>query len=52
VRVYLDGGPSSAAEPSTIVDVTGDVPKVLRIGALSLAELRTVVPDLLGPESG
>jgi L-threonylcarbamoyladenylate synthase len=52
VRVYLDGGPSSATEPSTIVDVTGDVPRVLRIGALSLAELQTVVPELLGPESG
>lgn len=50
VDVYLDGGPSGEAMPSTIVDLTGDVPKVLRLGALSLDELRSVVPDLLDPE--
>src|ERR671939_45804 len=32
VRVYLDGGPCADAVPSTIVDVTGDVPKILRDG--------------------
>ena len=46
VEVYLDGGPSGDAVPSTIVDLTGDVPKVLRAGAVSLAELREVVPEL------
>lgn len=50
VDVYLDGGPSGDSMPSTIVDLTGDVPKVLRLGALSLDELRSVVPDLLDPE--
>ena len=35
--------------PSTIVDGTAEVPRVLRLGALSLAELREVVPELLGP---
>ena len=46
VDVYLDGGPSGDAVPSTIVDLTGDVPTVLRAGAVSLAELREVVPEV------
>ena len=34
------------AQASTIVDVTGDTPRVLRAGAIPLAALREVVPDL------
>lgn len=49
VAVYLDGRPSGDLVPSTIVDVTGDVPRVLRLGAVSLAELREVVPELTAP---
>ncbi|MFI0775166.1 L-threonylcarbamoyladenylate synthase [Streptomyces sp. NPDC021212] len=46
VSVYLDGGPTPAAVPSSIVDVTGKVPVLLRAGALSAEQLREVVPDL------
>lgn len=46
VDVYLDGGPCGEPVPSTIVDLTGDTPVVLRQGALSLEELRTVAPGL------
>ena len=46
VAVYLDGGPSGEAVPSSIVDLTGPVPVLLRAGAVGLDELRTVVPDL------
>jgi tRNA threonylcarbamoyl adenosine modification protein (Sua5/YciO/YrdC/YwlC family) len=46
VAVYLDGGPTFSAVPSSIVDLTGEVPMLLRAGAVSLDELRTVVPDL------
>ncbi|MFT2018126.1 L-threonylcarbamoyladenylate synthase [Streptomyces sp. 796.1] len=46
VSVYLDGGPTPAAVPSSIVDVTGKVPVLLRAGALSAETLREVVPDL------
>ena len=46
VSVYLDGGPSGEAVPSSIVDLTGPVPVLLRAGAIGLDELRTVVPDL------
>jgi L-threonylcarbamoyladenylate synthase len=48
VAVYLDGGPCAEdALPSTIVDVTGDTPRVLREGAISLDELRAVLPDVV-----
>ncbi|MER6201539.1 L-threonylcarbamoyladenylate synthase [Streptomyces sp. NPDC001586] len=49
VAVYLDGGPTPAAVPSSIVDVTGPVPTLVRAGALTAEELRTVVPDLHVP---
>jgi hypothetical protein len=34
------------------VDVTGEVPQLLRAGALDLAALREVVPDLLDEPVG
>ncbi len=46
VSVYLDGGPIAAATPSTIVDVTAEVPRVLRAGAVSLERLRAVLPEI------
>ena len=46
VQVYLDGGASGDPVPSTIVDLTGDVPRVLRAGAVSLEQLREVAPDV------
>jgi L-threonylcarbamoyladenylate synthase len=51
VRVYLEAGRCPDPVPSTIVDVTGDVPRVLRDGAISLEKLREVVPDVQGPRS-
>lgn len=50
VAVYLDGGPTGDAVPSTIVDLTGPVPRVLREGAVGLADLQAVVPEVEGPE--
>lgn len=53
VSVYLDGGTSGHPVPSTIVDVSGDVPRLLRAGALTEEELREVAGDLLAePYSG
>ncbi|MEV6888861.1 MULTISPECIES: L-threonylcarbamoyladenylate synthase [Kribbella] len=46
VAVYLDGDRVSGGQPSTIVDITGETPRVLRVGALSLDQLRAVAPDL------
>lgn len=47
VALVLDGGPCDAGIESTVVDVRGDVPRVLRPGALSLAALRAVCPDVV-----
>ena len=43
VSVYLDGGPCTDSIPSTILDLTGTVPTLLRAGAVSVDRLRTVV---------
>lgn len=46
VHVYLDAGGTAGAVASTIVDVTVSPPRVLRLGAVSAAQLRDVVPDI------
>ncbi|MFB7875689.1 L-threonylcarbamoyladenylate synthase [Nocardia sp. NPDC056064] len=45
VAVYLDAGPTPAAVASTIVNTTGAVPILVRAGAISTEELRTVILD-------
>jgi L-threonylcarbamoyladenylate synthase len=44
--VVLDAGALTASAPSTLVDCTGRTPRVLRVGALPPARLRTIVPSL------
>src|ERR1700689_612061 len=44
VAVYLDGGQCADNVPSTILDLTGTVPRMLRAGAISVDALRKVVP--------
>ncbi|HEU5269650.1 MAG TPA: L-threonylcarbamoyladenylate synthase [Jatrophihabitans sp.] len=46
VSVYLDGGEVPVGQPSSIVDLTQEAPRLLREGAISLSALREVVPDL------
>jgi tRNA threonylcarbamoyl adenosine modification protein (Sua5/YciO/YrdC/YwlC family) len=43
VAVYLDGGPCRVGVASTIVDLTGDEPRVLREGAVPVAEIAEVL---------
>ena len=43
VTVYLDGGPAGDPVPSTIVDLTGENPLVLRAGAVSVDEISEVL---------
>lgn len=50
VAVYLDAGRTAGQVPSTIVDCTGGAPVILRAGALSLEDLRAVVPATTLPE--
>jgi len=67
VRIYLEAGATAEMTPqgsgfsappagsnaasSTIVDVTGEVPRVLRDGAIPFEKLRDVVPDILAAGS-
>jgi len=46
VEVVLDGGPSPKREASTILDVRGERPRLLRPGALSVADLNAVLEPL------
>jgi L-threonylcarbamoyladenylate synthase len=52
VRVYLEAGPCPDPVPSTIVDLTGDVPRVLRDGAIPLEKLQDVAPDIVAGREG
>jgi len=44
--VVLDGGPRNSSAASTIVDCTGPVPRVLRVGAIEIDRIREIVPDV------
>ncbi len=44
----LDGGTLTPSQPSTVVDCTGQRPRVIRPGAISAATLRLSVPNLIG----
>lgn len=46
VSVYLDGGPADGGVASTIIDLTGDDPRILREGALTRAQLAEHLPSL------
>lgn len=50
VSVYLDGGETPVGEPSSIVDLSGPAPRLLREGALSaerIGEVIGVSPEIL-----
>ncbi|MDP9406937.1 MAG: L-threonylcarbamoyladenylate synthase [Actinomycetota bacterium] len=55
VAVYLDAGVCGEPVPSTIVDLTGlrsgGEPRVLRVGALSVEQVREVLPELPDPQT-
>ena len=43
VDVYLDGGPSAQQAASTIVDLTGSSPRILRAGPVSAESIGAVL---------
>lgn len=43
VSVIVDAGPTPGADPSTIVDATSETPRLLRLGAISVAQLDEVL---------
>ena len=54
IHLILDGGPAHGGPASTVVDCTGELPRVLRVGAVPLAEVVRILDragvrhDLLG----
>ena len=44
ISVYLDGGPCADSVPSTILDLTGTMPRLLRAGVIGIDALRKIVP--------
>lgn len=43
IALVLDGGPAPGGVPSTIVDCTGPLPKILREGAIAASEIHQVL---------
>lgn len=50
VDLILDGGPTAGGAPSTIVDLSGSTPRVLRVGLVPEYAIRSFLPELQGPE--
>ncbi len=46
LALILDGGPTSVGLPSTVIDCTAHSPTILRPGAIPLAAIRTILPDV------
>ncbi len=44
IDLVVDGGPTQVGVESTVLDLTGDVPTILRPGAVSLDMLRAILP--------
>jgi L-threonylcarbamoyladenylate synthase len=47
VDLILDGGASPIGLESTVVDLTGDTPRILRPGGILMEELKAVLPDIV-----
>ncbi len=46
IEMILDAGPTSVGLESTVVDLAGDVPTVLRPGAIDIGSLRELLPNI------
>jgi len=51
VSIYLDGGTAPGGVASTIVDLTGPAPRLLRRGAISVGRLREVAGVVAGADA-
>jgi L-threonylcarbamoyladenylate synthase len=52
VDLIIDGGRCPGGKESTIVDLTGETPVILREGAISREELKQVCPSIVFKEGG
>lgn len=44
LELIIDGGPCAIGIESTIIDVTFVIPRILRVGAISLEQLKSITP--------
>jgi tRNA threonylcarbamoyl adenosine modification protein (Sua5/YciO/YrdC/YwlC family) len=51
VAIYLDGGTAPGGVASTIVDLTGPAPRLLRRGAISVGRLREIAGVVAGTDA-
>lgn len=47
VDIYVDGGERTSGQSSTIIDLSGETPRIVRKGPIDAGELREIVPDLI-----
>ena len=47
VDYIIDGGSSEVGLESTVVDVSGDIPEILRPGKITYEDLKKIVPDVI-----
>jgi L-threonylcarbamoyladenylate synthase len=45
IDLVIDGGATTVGVESTVIDLTGPIPTILRPGAITLEMIRTVLPD-------
>jgi len=49
IDLYLDAGLLPPSPPSTVLDLSGDLPRMVREGAVAVARLRAFLPSLASP---
>ncbi len=50
IDCVLDGGPCGVGVESSVLDLTVTPPRLLRPGAVTLEQLRAILPETLGPD--
>ena len=43
IDLILDGGPAHGGPPSTVVDCSGDLPRILRVGAITIERVAAIL---------
>jgi L-threonylcarbamoyladenylate synthase len=49
--LVLDGGLRNGLNPSTVLDMAEDPPRVIRKGAVPIEEIKQIIGDVVGPET-
>lgn len=47
IDMIIDGGSTEVGLESTILDLTGDIPSILRPGGITMEQLREVIPNVI-----